>query len=397
MKNAIEARNLGKAYRALGVGVPTLYKTLSRIIQRRPIERFWALHDVSFDIPKGATVGVIGPNGSGKSSLLGLIAGTITPTRGSVRAEGRISSLLELGAGFHPELSGRENAILNASILGIPREDVIRRMDHIIEFAGLKDFIDAPVKHYSSGMYVRLGFAVAVEINPDILLVDEVLAVGDIAFQTKCLERVRELQKNGKTLLLVSHALETVQQFCDETLLILDGKLAEKGPPRDVIFSYLKTYMLRLGKLNVEEYGTRQITIERIVMRNHRGEETSHFESGTAMHIDIYYHAHERVEAPVFGFGIKSADGTPIFGSNTEIEGHPIAAVKGQGMIGLLIEPLTLRQGSFFLSLSCHAPDHQTQYHRLEDWIAFSVNDETNRAGIIHLPNFWDTSQVREH
>jgi ABC-type polysaccharide/polyol phosphate transport system ATPase subunit len=394
MQNAIEVDQLGKAYRSLGAGVPTLYKTLSRLIQRRPVEYFWALQNVSFAIPKGATVGVIGPNGSGKSSLLGLIAGTVTPTTGTVRAEGRISSLLELGAGFHPELSGRENAILNASILGIPREDVIRRMDHIIEFAGLREFIDAPVKHYSSGMYVRLGFAVAVEINPDILLIDEVLAVGDIAFQTKCLERIRELQKRGKTLLLVSHALETVQQFCDDTLLILDGKLAERGPPKDAIFTYLKTYMLRLGKLHVEEFGTRQITIDQIVVKDHNDQETTHFQSGTAMQVEIHYTAHERIETPVFGFGIKSADGTHIFGSNTMIEGQSIKAVQGSGIIRLRIEPLILRQGNFFLSLSCHSPDHQTQYHRLEDWLAFSVDDTTDRAGIMHLPNYWDVTQT---
>ncbi len=396
MKNAIEVTNLGKAYRALGAGVPTLYKTLSRIIQRRPVEYFWALRDVSFSIPRGSTVGVIGPNGSGKSSLLGLLARTVTPTTGSVRTEGRISSLLELGAGFHPELSGRENAILNASILGIPREDVIKRMDHIVEFAGLKDFIDAPVKHYSSGMYVRLGFAVAVEINPEILLIDEVLAVGDIAFQTKCLERVRSLQKQGKTLLLVSHALETVQQFCDDTLLILDGKLVEHGPPKEAIFTYLKTYMLRLGKLHVEEVGNKQITLEQVVLKNAGGEEVTHFQSGTAMHVEVHYHAHQRTENPVFGFGIKSADGTHVFGSNTQIEGHPIPAVQGDGVIKLRVEPLTLRQGNFFLSLACHSPDHQTQYHRLEDWIAFSVDDATDRAGIMHLPNYWDVSQARE-
>jgi len=395
MKNAIEVRNLGKAYRALGVGAPTLYKTLSRIIQRRPVARFWALRDVSFDIPKGSTVGVIGPNGSGKSSLLGLIAGTITPSHGTVRTDGRISSLLELGAGFHPELSGRENAILNASILGIPREDVIRRMDHIIEFAGLKDFIDAPVKHYSSGMYVRLGFAVAVEINPDILLVDEVLAVGDIAFHTKCLERVRDLQRRNKTILLVSHALETVQQFCDDAILVLEGRVAERGTPRDVIFSYLKTYMLRLGKLHVEEYGTRQITIEKITVRDHEGLETTQFESGKSMRIDVHYRAHERIETPIFGFSIKSADGVHVFGSNTQIEHYPIDAVQKEGVVTIRIDPLTIKSGSFFLSFAIHSPDHKTQYHRLEDWLAFSIVDKTGREGLFHLDNHWEWDRER--
>ncbi len=396
MNNAIEVRNLGKAYRAHGVGAPTLYKTAARILQRRSVERFWALRDVSFDIPRGATIGVIGPNGSGKSSLLGLIAGTVTPSHGTVRTSGRISSLLELGAGFHPEMSGRENVILNASILGIPREDVLRRMDHIIEFADLKDFIDMPVKHYSSGMYVRLGFAVAVEINPDILLIDEVLAVGDVAFQNKCLERIRTFQQAGKTLLLVSHALETVEQFCDEALLILDGKLAERGPPSDVIFTYLKTYMLRIGRLHVEEFGTRQVELTKIILRDHTGKETNSFVSGESMHVEIQYIAHERMEHPVFGFGVKSANGVHVFGSNTWIEKTPIPDIEGAGVVRVRLDPLTLREGSFFLSLSCHSSDHKVQYHRLEDWIAFSVEDKTERAGLVNLSNYWEWEDERK-
>lgn len=390
MMNAIEVKNLGKAYRAQGVGVPTLYKTLSRVLQRRPIDRFWALQDVSFDIPRGSTIGVIGPNGSGKSSLLGLIAGTITPTTGTVHTVGRISSLLELGAGFHPEMSGRENVILNASILGIAREDVIRRMDHIIEFAGLKDFIDMPVKHYSSGMYVRLGFAVAVEINPDILLIDEVLAVGDIAFQNKCLERIREFQRAGKTLLLVSHALETVEQFCDEALLILESRLTERGPPSDVIFTYLKTYMLRIGKLHVEEFGTRQIELKKIVLRNHAGDETTELESGKAMQLEVHYQAKEPIATPIFGFSIKSANGVHVFGSNTQIEKYPIPEVRRTGVVRIKLDPLTLKAGSFFLSFAVHSPDHKVQYHRLEDWLAFSVIDTTDREGLVHLENEWE-------
>ncbi len=387
---AIEVNNLGKSYRAQGVGVPTLYKTLARLIERRKLERFWALREVSFKIPRGATVGVIGPNGSGKSSLLGLIAGTITPSTGSVQTAGRISSLLELGAGFHPEMSGRENVILNASILGIPREDVMRKMDQIIEFAGLRDFIDMPVKHYSSGMYVRLGFAVAVETDPDILLTDEVLAVGDVAFQNKCMERLHEFKRQGKTMMFVSHALETVQQFCDEAFLVLDGRLTEQGPPRDVIFRYLKDYMLKIGKLAVEEFGTRQVVIEDIKVRNQDGIETTNFETGRALHIEVHYDARERIETPVFGFGIKSANGVLVCGSNTQIEAYPIPAVEGKGVIRIHLDPLTVREGSYFLSLSCHSPDHKVQYHRLEDWIAFSVNDNSERAGLVTIDSHWE-------
>ncbi|HNS80539.1 MAG TPA: ABC transporter ATP-binding protein, partial [Kiritimatiellia bacterium] len=173
------------------MGPPTLAGAVKGLFCRRKKEDFWALQGLDFDVQPGKTVGVIGPNGSGKSSLLGLVTGTIFPTTGHVKTSGRIASLLELGAGFHPDLTGRENVYLNAAILGMKREDIRRRMDHIIEFSGLKDFMDQPVKHYSSGMYVRLGFAVAIEMDPDILLIDEVLAVGDLAFQLKCLDRIR--------------------------------------------------------------------------------------------------------------------------------------------------------------------------------------------------------------
>ncbi len=390
MTIAIEARKLGKAYRVQGVAPQTLMAALARWIQRAPIERFWALRDVNFQIPAGGTVGVIGPNGSGKSSMLGLIAGTITPTQGEVRTHGRISSLLELGAGFHPDLSGRENVFLNAAILGIPREDVQKRFDHIVDFAGLKEFIDMPVKHYSSGMYVRLGFSVAIEMNPDILLVDEVLAVGDMAFQMKCLDRIRQFQKQGKTLLFVSHALETVEEFCDEVFLIHDGKLILQGPPSDVIFSYLKSYMVRIGMLNVEEHGTREVEMLDVRFLDPAGQEAASFDTGGAMTVEIRYQAHKRIEKPVFGFNIKTGNGFYVFGSNTQIEKVPIDFIEGEGIMRLSINPLTLKQGNFFLSLSIHSWDHTVQYHRREDWHPFAVKDVSQTPGVFQLQHKWE-------
>ena len=189
---AIEAENLGKSYRMRGLGPQTLFGKVRDQAAGRKQETFWAIREASFQVRQGQTVALLGPNGAGKSSPLGLAAGTIHPTTGSIKSYGRISSLLELGAGFHPDLTGRENVFLNAALLGIPHEDIRKRLDHIIGFSGLKEFIEMPVKNYSSGMYVRLGFAVATEVDPDILLVDEVLAVGDIAFQLKCLDRIRQ-------------------------------------------------------------------------------------------------------------------------------------------------------------------------------------------------------------
>jgi ABC-type polysaccharide/polyol phosphate transport system ATPase subunit len=316
---AIELHDLGKRYRIRGVARSSIRDLLVHGFKGPVGHDFWALRNVSFSVPAGCTVGVVGPNGSGKSSLLGLIAGTISPTEGTVRTNGKISSLLELGAGFHPDLSGRENVFLNAALLGIPREDVARRLDYIIEFSGLRDFIDMPVKNYSSGMYVRLGFAVAVEMNPDILLVDEVLAVGDLAFQMKCFDRIRDFQKRGKTILLVTHDLVAVEQFCNELKLVHQGRLVAAGPPSDVILTYLKTYMARIGQLNVEEHGTRDAEFVDVRLLDESQKETGTFTTGRTLTVEIRYRANRRIEKPVFGFSLKTGNGFFIYGTNTQI------------------------------------------------------------------------------
>lgn len=392
---AIEAQNLGKRYYVQGMAQPTLFSTLVGAFRSSAKKEFWALRNLNFQVPKGKTVGVVGPNGSGKSTLLGLVAGTITPTEGSIRTQGRISSLLELGAGFHPDLSGRENVFLNASILGIPREDVKKRFDHIVEFAGLREFIDTPVKHYSSGMYVRLGFAVAVEMNPDILLIDEVLAVGDAVFQMKCLDRIRQFQKKGKTLFLVSHALETVGEFCDEVMLIHDGGLLDQGDPSTVILSYLKSYMVRIGMLNVEEHGTGDVKMRDVRLLDGQGREGNIFEAGESIAVEVHYEAKKRIEKPVFGFNIKTGNGIYVFGSNTQIAKVPVNFIEGGGVMRLSIAPLTLKKGNFFLSLSIHSWDHVEQFHRREDWYPFIIRDASESPGLVHLNTQWTLEPER--
>ncbi len=387
---AIEAIQLGKWFRRQGVGSPTLLGALPAWLRGARADGFWALRDINFQIRRGQTVGIVGPNGSGKSSLLGLIARTMVPTEGSVRTAGRIAALLELGAGFHPDLSGRENIFLNAAILGIPREDVRRRFDHIVDFAELREFIDMPVKHYSSGMYVRLAFSVAVELNPEILLIDEVLAVGDAAFQMKCLDRIRQFQRQGKTILFVSHALETVEEFCGEVLLIHAGRLIMRGDPSQVIFAYLKQYMVRLGALNVEEHGTREVELRSVRLLDESGAETATFFTGRALTVEIGYHARRRIEKPVFGFNLKTGNGFYVFGSNTQIAGAPIPAIEGSGRVRLRIAPLTLKQGKFFLSLSAHSWDHAVQYHRQEDRHPFLVKDAGDDKGVFQLNCAWE-------
>lgn len=390
---AIDVQNLGKCYRMRGVANSSVRDLLVHGFRRRPAEMFWALRNVSFRVPAGSTVGVVGPNGSGKSSTLGLIAGTINPSEGAVRTRGTISSLLELGAGFHPDLSGRENIFLNAAVLGIPREDVRRRLDHIVEFSGLRDFIDMPVKNYSSGMYVRLGFAVAVEMDPDILLVDEVLAVGDLAFQMKCFDRIRDFQKRGKTILLVTHDLVAVEQFCDDVKLIHQGHLVAEGNPSDVILTYLKTYMARIGQLNVEEHGTREVEFLDVKLRDAAGQEAGTFTTGRPMAVEIRYRAQRRIEKPVFGYSIKTGNGFFIYGTNTQIMKVPIDAIEGEGVMTLSFDPLTLMEGKYFLSLAIHSWDHATQYHRREDWYPFAVKNASSAHGVFELASAWTLRQ----
>ena len=390
MNNAIEAVNLRKCYTRKGMGAPTLFGAMTSAFRKKP-DPFWCLRNATFDIPAGRTIGVIGPNGSGKSSLLGLTAGTITPTEGTVKTHGRISSLLELGAGFHPDLTGRENVFLNAALLGIPREDIKRKFDTIVDFAELREFIDMPVKHYSSGMYVRLGFSVAVEVDPDILLIDEVLAVGDIAFQLKCLDRIRDFQKRGKTLLFVSHALQTVEEFCHEAFLIHHGRLVERGDPGDVIFKFIRSYMGEGGGLFTQEFGTRAVEFGNVRLLNGDGEEETRFDSGGAMTVEIPYTAHRRVENPVFGFSLKTGNGMYIYGSNTQIAQHNIPFIEGEGAIKLDLSPLQLLHGNYFLSLSIHSWDHAEQFHRREDWWPFTVRSTTDEPGLFRLASAWQT------
>src|SRR6266498_2378501 len=243
MMTAIELTNVSKIYRRYsGRQFATLKSALlqlSILRDLKPAQTFPALTDVSFTVAKGSTYGVIGRNGSGKSTALKLVAGITKPTSGTVHVDGRISALIELGAGFHPEISGRENVFINGIMLGLTKREITRRFDEIVEFAELKDFIDAPVKTYSSGMYMRLGFAVAIHVDPDVLLVDEVLAVGDEAFTHKCLDKFAEFRRRGRTVLLVTHSLDLVTRFCDEALWLDGGVAKAQGDPKRVVDAYL--------------------------------------------------------------------------------------------------------------------------------------------------------------
>jgi ABC-type polysaccharide/polyol phosphate transport system ATPase subunit len=349
----------------------------------RPEETFTALDAVSFDVRTGSTFALIGENGSGKSTLLKLVAGITKPTRGSLVVSGRVSALIELGAGFHPEISGRENVAINGIMLGLTRREVERRFDEIVAFAELEDFIDAPVKTYSSGMYMRLGFAVAIHVDPDVLLIDEVLAVGDEAFTRKCLDKIAEFHRRGKTIVFVTHSLGLVEKMCDDVLWLRHGKAADRGDPKRVVDAYL-TYVAggeerRLvaqqavtlagasGEPSGEgpvapgyragRWGSRAVEIRAVRFEDKRGRARHVFVPGESVSVVLSVEAPHPVADFVFGVGLFSAEGTNVYGTNTDLEGFVPVRIAGAAEVRLTLEGLSLVEGTYLVDVAAHRRD----------------------------------------
>ena len=324
--------------------------------RRARYEEFWALKDASFEIAKGEAFGIIGENGSGKSTLLKCIAQILTPDKGNISVDGKMSALLELGAGFHPELSGRENVYLNGSILGLSRRELAAKFDEIVDFAGLERFIDTPVKNYSSGMYVRLGFAVAVNVDPDILVVDEVLAVGDENFQRKCAEKFAEFRVSGRTIVLVSHGLPVVRAMCDRAAWLSHGEVMGVGEPGDIINAYAGT--AHEDREVTENQGTRwgsgEVRITRIELLDGHGRRTSRCHTGDRVTLRLHYNAHRPTPRPVFGLGLFRVDGVHISGPNTKDSGHIPDQIYGPGHVDVTFERLMLLASTYDVTVSVY-------------------------------------------
>jgi ABC-2 type transport system ATP-binding protein len=364
-------------------------------------ESFQALDDVSIEIPAGGTYGLIGENGSGKSTLLKCIARILRPEQGTIRSEGKISALLELGAGFHPELSGRDNVYLNGAILGLSRRELNARFDDIVGFAGLEHFIDTPVKNYSSGMYVRLGFSVAINVDPDILLVDEVLAVGDEEFQRRCSEKFAELKHSGKTVVIVSHALGSVRNLCDEVALLEHGKLRAVGPAGEVIDSYIAD--VHVDRIADGEHGSRwgsgEGRIEHVELLGADGREVGTLHTGDALTIRLHYALSEPIPQPVFGVGIATIEGFTVSGPNTRQAGAVPDELSGTGHVDLRIDRLMLAPGTYDLSVSlydyscAHAYDFRHRTRRFD----VERGDPAEEHGVMALGGTWegDVARVR--
>ncbi len=383
-----------------------------------PREAFWALRDVSFGVYPGELLGVIGENGSGKSTTLKLISRILSPTYGTISVRGKVSALLELGTGFHPELSGRENIFLNGSLLGIPRREMAHRYPDIVSFAEIADFIDAPIKHYSSGMVMRLGFAVAIHVDPDILLTDEVLAVGDEAFQRKCLDHIAALRQRGVTIIFVSHALEAVRSLCKRVIWLDHGRIVADGPAGEVIDRYL-TYENAKHAERIKDEGNRMRDEEKeeeamkgeidpnlfplsliphpfqitgVDFLDAQGQTSTLFSTGQPLTIRIKYNAEQRLESPVFGLALYTENGTHINGPNTNFSGLHIPAIEGTGSVAYTIQQLPLLTGRYSVTVALTGPDTTQVYDHQHQAYTFVVQPTPGlpeRYGLLYIPSTW--------
>jgi ABC-type polysaccharide/polyol phosphate transport system ATPase subunit len=394
--NAIEVTGVSKLYRRYGRRgqFGTLKSALlsGRLFRDlRPDQVLEALKDVSFNVAAGRTFGIIGRNGSGKSTALKLIAGIGKPTKGSVKVNGRVSALIELGAGFHPEISGRENVFINGMMLGLTKREIAARFDEIVTFAELEDFIDAPVKTYSSGMYMRLGFAVAINVDPDVLLVDEVLAVGDQSFTHKCIDKFAEFRRKGRTVLLVTHSLGMVTRFCDEALWIDHGQVRMQGEPQRVIDAYMFDVAAVEQAQVARLYGERRrADFESVQLLTREHVPLSELKSGEPLLVRALVRPLAAGARVTVGLDIFTTDGVRCYSTATDIDGVPPIVVRGEGIIDCVFDRLDLIAGTYTLALSVRGVgDTSSAYpHRYP----FTVTSSATDTGVFRPPHAWRTS-----
>lgn len=360
----------------------------------------WALRDVSFDILPGQCVGIVGRNGSGKSTALKLVARILRPTNGRVWIRGRVGALLELGAGFHPDLTGRENIYLNASLLGLTQADIDESFAQIVEFSELGDFIEMPVKHYSSGMYMRLGFSVAIHVKPDILIIDEILAVGDQAFQAKCIDRIYDMRDAGTTIVMVSHNLNVLRSLCSHLIWIDHGVMRQWGPTEQVAAEYMAyAYDQKARQTEAtgdvegfKRWGSGEVEITAVRFLNSRGEEQDNYTTDEAMTLEIAYVAHQPVESPEFGFDILRQDGVHVSRPNSVLSGLDVGMLSGAGKVCYQIDRLPLLPAKYRVTAAVYNGRHQSAYDHHDLAYSFRVvpSESTKELyGLIQLPATW--------
>jgi homopolymeric O-antigen transport system ATP-binding protein len=412
---SIRVKDVSKVYRLYSDSVGRLKEALWRG-KRSFHQDFWALKDVSFEMEKGSTVGIIGRNGSGKSTLLQLIAGIVAPTIGEIEVNGRVSALLELGSGFDPEFTGRENVFMNGSILGLDRDEISMRFEDIEKFAEIGDFIDQPVKLYSSGMYVRLAFATAINVNPGILLVDEALAVGDIVFQHRCMSKIREIQQKGKTIFFVSHDIGAVQKLCTEAILLEKGEVLCKGDPEEVVQEYYKIiwnaedsysndgqkqwddgpvvtendFVFEAVKHFDRRFGNRKGEIVGFALVDEAGRTRESFRGGEKAFFFLVVKCHESIEMPMAGFVVKDLLNNEMIKTNTDAEGFPLKPCPDSSTLKVTFSFVLphLRPGNYAISAGFGngTIDHHTAYDWLENLRVFTMESSRDCYGLVRTP-----------
>lgn len=401
MEPAISFFDVNKQFK-LDDHASSVLDTIVSVFSRKPVVKehrreLHAIRDMNFEIESGQCIGLVGRNGSGKSTLLKLAAGIIRPTSGRIEVRGRLSALLELGAGFHPDLTGQENIWLNASILGLSNADIARVFDDIVEFSELGDFINMAVKHYSSGMFMRLGFSVAVHVNPDIILIDEILAVGDQSFQNKCIERLHELNAQGVTVMFVSHSLETVRSLCTRIFWVENGAIFADGPTEQTVADYLASHT-RLAEKKAAEveatyrrWGSGEVTLTGLQLLDKNDSPSQHFMVNQPMTIEFRYRAQPSVKKAEFGVAFYREDGTLVGAPEKQIAETKPTAVKAEGRVQCKIDSLPLTPGAYHLTATVYDPEGERAYDHIEQVSVFQVFDVPVVDGIslIDFPATW--------
>lgn len=366
--------------------------------RRARYEEFWALREIDFTVPTGTTFGVIGSNGSGKSTLLKCLTGILTPDKGSVKVTGRISALLELGAGFHPELTGRENVFMNGAILGLTKKEITDKFSDIVEFAGLEEFIDTPVKNYSSGMFVRLGFAVAAHVEPEVLLIDEVLSVGDESFQRKSAERIEQFRREGRTIVFVSHGLASVEQLCEQVAWIEKGELKMVGQAGEVISAYQgqSHQAARVeGELG-QRWGSGEAQIVSVQLLDSTNQPLQVLTTMEAAKIRVDVTSHMPIQDPVVTVRIDTLTGHPVWGSSTRRNGKSMGLVEGPASVEVAIPSVPLLEGVYDLTVAVTDHTEMSPYDHWEKRVRFEVRQyKAYDLGTVHIPAEWSISGTR--
>ena len=367
---------------------------------RRRSQPFWALKEVSFEVQSGEALGIIGQNGAGKSTVLKLLSKITAPTSGEIRIRGKLSALIEVGSGFHPELTGRENVYLSGSILGMRRREIAKQLDSIVDFAGVRQFIDTPVKRYSSGMYVRLGFSIAAHLHPDILLLDEVLAVGDAAFQAKCFSRISELKKNGTTIVFISHDLNAVDYLCDRALLLNHGEVAAEGRPRDVITQYERAVNATMTPSRLEtrrDAPSGPVEIIGLTFHDYGGRQAAHAITGSPLTARVEFAATEAVGDVTFEIFFYSHDGKLHCQYSTALSGEPIDLGQGEGVVEFFCPELGLQPGFYYADAVVKRNGEDEEIDWQYRCAVLHVDYSKNVLGSFYAPHQWRIIQRNEN